>query len=71
MAGFNANVTLACRNREKGEQAKREIVASTGNEKVQVRVLDASSFASVRAFAHEWGAKPVDVLVKYVDRVSR
>lgn len=44
-----------------------EIVASTGNEKVEVRVLDAASFASVRAFAHEWGAKPVDVLVKYVD----
>lgn len=50
-AAFHANVTLACRDAAKGEVARLDIVASTGNENVLVRVLDVSSFASVRSFA--------------------
>ncbi|KAL8277684.1 hypothetical protein RQP46_009957 [Phenoliferia psychrophenolica] len=63
LAQNNASVTLACRSAEKGEKAKADIIASTGNQKVDVRVLDTSSFASVRAFAAAWGDKPVDVLL--------
>ena len=64
LAAFGANVTLACRSVEKGEEANKDIVATTGSDQVRVRVLDLSSFASVRAFVTEWGAKPVDILMK-------
>lgn len=64
LAGFNANVTLACRNLEKGEVARADIVASTGNKNVAVAGLDTASFASVKAFASAWGDKPIDILVK-------
>lgn len=63
MATFGANVTLACRNAAKGEEAKKELVASTGNANIDVRVLDVSSFASIKAFAESWGSKPIDILI--------
>lgn len=64
LAAFNANVTLACRDAAKGERARLDIVASTGNQNVTVHVVDVSSFASVRSFVSEWGDKPVDILIK-------
>lgn len=57
-------MTLACRSAEKGEEARRDIELSTGNNKVDVRVLNLSSFESVRKFVHAWGGKPVDILMK-------
>ncbi|MEJ7831457.1 MAG: oxidoreductase [Nocardioides sp.] len=56
LAGRGADVVLACRNRAKGEAA-----AATIRGRVEVRVLDVSDLASVRAFADKVGA--VDVLV--------
>jgi retinol dehydrogenase-12 len=47
-----AKVILTCRSMEKGEQAKKDIEASTGKEKViQVWHLDLASYDSVREFA--------------------
>ena len=42
---------LACRDEEKATKAAKNIIAETGSDKVVVRVLDLSSFESVRAFA--------------------
>ena len=42
---------LACRDKEKATKAAKDIIAETGSDKVLVRILDLSSFESVRAFA--------------------
>ena len=42
---------LACRDEEKATKAAKDIIAETGSDEVVVRVLDLSSFESVRAFA--------------------
>ena len=46
-----AKVILACRDEAKANQAAKDIIAETGSDKVLVRVVDLSSFESVRAFA--------------------
>ena len=45
---------MACRNTEKGEQARQEVVEETGNEQVLVRELDLGSLESVQKFAKEF-----------------
>lgn len=57
LAAAGAHVVLACRDRDKAEDAARRIEGST-----EVRLLDTSSLESVRAFA-DGTAGPVDVLV--------
>lgn len=52
LAERGAKVILACRDLTKGKQACDEIIASTGNAKVEVQHLDLSSLASVRKFAN-------------------
>ena len=46
-----AKVILACRDEAKANQAARDIIAETGSDKVLVRLVDLSSFESVKAFA--------------------
>ncbi|XP_068730901.1 retinol dehydrogenase 13-like isoform X1 [Montipora capricornis] len=46
-----AKVILACRDEAKANQAAKDIIAETASDKVLVRVVDLSSFESVRAFA--------------------
>lgn len=46
-------VVLACRNTEKGEAAAAKIIEVTGNQNVESRHLDLTSFDSVRAFAQQ------------------
>ncbi len=50
-AGLGARVLLLARDRGRGEQAMREIVAATGNPDVELVVGDLCSIASVRAAA--------------------
>lgn len=57
LAAAGAEVVLACRNTEKGEEAARSIVAATPAAKVEVRELDLASLASVRAFAESFSAE--------------
>ncbi|PNF15558.1 Retinol dehydrogenase 11 [Cryptotermes secundus] len=52
LAQRGAKVILGCRDLEKGKKACDEIIASTGNAKVEVQHLDLSSLASVRKFAN-------------------
>uniref|UniRef100_H1A1K2 Retinol dehydrogenase 12 n=1 Tax=Taeniopygia guttata TaxID=59729 RepID=H1A1K2_TAEGU len=51
LARRNARTILACRNRERGQEAVEEIREATGNREVLLRLLDTGSLASVRAFA--------------------
>ena len=55
-ASNDFRVILACRNREKGEDAKNKIVSETGNENVLFMELDTASLDSVRKFAADYAA---------------
>ena len=44
-------IILACRNPEKAEKAKEDIINETGNENIETRILDTSSLKSVREFS--------------------
>ncbi|XP_068897864.1 retinol dehydrogenase 12-like isoform X2 [Tenebrio molitor] len=48
-----ARVILACRDYKKGEAAREEIIKRTDNPNVFLKIVDLSSFESVRAFAQE------------------
>lgn len=58
-------MVLACRNLEKGLEARNEIIALTNNTRVEVMELDLASFVSIHAFAdkfiHQYGK--LDVLI--------
>ena len=58
-------VILACRNPEKAQKAKEQIVGETGNAHIEVMPLDTSSLVSVRAFAEKFivSGEKSDVLV--------
>lgn len=51
LARRGARVVLACRDAERGEAARREIVAETGNESVDLMLVDLSSQSSTRELA--------------------
>jgi len=57
LAARGAVVVMACRNLERGEAARQEIVAATGNDAVEVLPLDTSSLQSVRDFVAAFEAK--------------
>jgi NAD(P)-dependent dehydrogenase (short-subunit alcohol dehydrogenase family) len=63
LATAGAQVTLAVRNLAAGEAAVADIERTAGPGRASVGPLDLSDLASVRAFAAEWGAAPLHVLV--------
>ncbi|MFG2951907.1 SDR family oxidoreductase [Streptomyces adustus] len=65
LAGAGADVVLAVRTVDKGEQAKAEILAAHPTARVEVRRLDLADQSSVRAFADSLAAegRPLDLLV--------
>jgi NAD(P)-dependent dehydrogenase (short-subunit alcohol dehydrogenase family) len=54
LAKHGADVTLACRNLDLGQQAADRIRAIAPGAEVSVRHLDLASLASVEAFADDW-----------------
>lgn len=54
LAKRGGKIYLACRDMKKAEDARKEIVAKTGNQNVFTKKLDLSSFDSIREFAEEW-----------------
>jgi len=56
---------LGCRSKNKGEAARVEIVAKSGNKKVELILVDMSSKESIRNFANDFvaGHKRLDLLV--------
>jgi NAD(P)-dependent dehydrogenase (short-subunit alcohol dehydrogenase family) len=53
LAGMKATVVMVCRNKDKGEAARREIADKSGNESVDLLLSDLSSLAEVRTLAAE------------------
>ena len=47
-------VVMACRNMEKGEKARKEVVSKSGSVNVELIQLDVSSFDSIRRFSGEY-----------------
>jgi len=62
---MGAEVVIGCRSKNKGEAARAEIVAKTGNKKVELMLVDVSSKESIRKFAKDFIAshKRLDLLV--------
>lgn len=65
LAMRGGRIIMACRNTEKGEQARNEIVEETKNEQVVVRELDLSSLESVQNFADNFNKTEsrLDILI--------
>jgi NAD(P)-dependent dehydrogenase (short-subunit alcohol dehydrogenase family) len=65
LAQMKARLVMVCRNKDKGEAARRDIVTKTGEEPVDLLICDLSSLAEVRRLAAEVQGryKRLDVLV--------
>jgi NAD(P)-dependent dehydrogenase (short-subunit alcohol dehydrogenase family) len=65
LAALGATVVLACRNSERGEAARQEIIRESNNQDVSVGLADLARLDSVRSFADDFGHKfsRLDVLV--------
>ncbi len=65
LARLGATVLLTVRDREKGEQAREEIIAADPKADVRVEVCDVSNLAAVRAFAADLNSRVenLDVLI--------
>jgi len=63
LADLGAEVVLACRSRDRGEEAVQRIREQTGNARVSLELLDVSDLGSIRAAAARLASGPVDVLV--------
>jgi len=53
LARMKANVVMVCRNKAKGDSARREISKELGNDSVDLLLCDLSSLAEVRTLAAE------------------
>ncbi len=65
LAERGAAVVMVCRNRERGEAARKEIVRQTGNERIELLLCDLSSLKSVRDVSEAFRSRGdrLDVLV--------
>jgi NAD(P)-dependent dehydrogenase (short-subunit alcohol dehydrogenase family) len=65
LLALGAEVVLVCRNADKAEEARRDIVATTGRDKAQVVLCDLANQADIRRAAAEIDARfpRIDVLV--------
>lgn len=65
LAGKGARVIMACRNLEKGEVARQQILGMDPSEEPELWPLDLASLASVRAFADRYLAafETLDLLI--------
>merc|ERR1719391_36786 len=65
LAARGARVILACRNKQRGMAAVEKVKKETGNQNVELKELDLSSFVSVKKFAQDVNTTlgKVDILV--------
>lgn len=65
LARMGARVVMVCRSRERGEEARADIVRSTGSEAVELTLADLSSVADTRRVGEELSKRldRLDVLV--------
>jgi dehydrogenase/reductase SDR family protein 12 len=67
-AAQGGTVHMVCRNQERGEKARSQIVFETKNDKVFLHVCDVSKQADIHKTAQEFEKSgiPLDVLVRFV-----
>ena len=72
LAHRGAFLILGCRSRLRGLKAVKEIVASTGNSRVEMMDLDLTSLASVNEFAKSVIARsePLQVILLHFPALS-
>ncbi len=63
LARAGAHVVMACRDRSRGEAARRRLLEAVPGASVEVGTLDLASLASVREFAAEQVRNAVDLLI--------
>ncbi|MER5967595.1 oxidoreductase [Streptomyces sp. NPDC002057] len=63
LARRGAHVVLACRNRERGQDAVERLRAEVPGARVELRLLDLADLRSVRGFAEGWSHDRLDLLV--------
>src|SRR5579862_4770597 len=65
LARQGATVAMVCRDREKGERARAQIAAATGNQKLEVLICDLAVQAEVRQLVADFKASHsrLDVLL--------
>lgn len=63
LALAGAEVIIAARKPELGEEVANRINAEVGAKRVSFGLLDLSSLEAVRRFAHRWGERPIDILI--------
>ncbi|MDY0345989.1 MAG: SDR family NAD(P)-dependent oxidoreductase [Bacilli bacterium] len=65
LAALGHRVIMACRNQERGEAARQEIVSQTANQEVLLKIVDLSSLASLKKFVSEITSEyeSIDVLI--------
>jgi len=54
LARMNACVVMVCRNQEKGEEVRQEIVNTTGNQNIYLFIADFASFGSIRTMVNNF-----------------
>lgn len=56
---------MVCRSAERGEEARQKIVSETGNERVELHIVDMANLAGVKQFAEDFirTGKPLHVLI--------
>lgn len=57
LSSLGATVIMAVRDRERGEEARQEIIIATGNRNIDLMICDLSSMSSVRKFTTEFEDK--------------
>jgi NAD(P)-dependent dehydrogenase (short-subunit alcohol dehydrogenase family) len=57
LARMGATVVMICRNREKGETVRAEIIAQSGNQSVDLMIADLASQQSIRQLATDFKRK--------------
>lgn len=65
LAKRGAKIYMACRDKERGETARQEVISASNNTNVFVRQLDLTSLDSIRQFAKDFLAEEsrLDVLI--------
>jgi NAD(P)-dependent dehydrogenase (short-subunit alcohol dehydrogenase family) len=73
LAKLGASVVMVCRDRQRGEEALRDIKQKTGNDNVELMLCDFSSQRSIKQFAAEFAQQHerLDVLVNNAGVVLR
>jgi NAD(P)-dependent dehydrogenase (short-subunit alcohol dehydrogenase family) len=54
IAALDAHIVMVCRNQEKGETAREEIVQKTNNENIELLICDLASLKDVKRFSEEF-----------------